>query len=43
MGTHGFRKGSGNRVVKEGEMGIQGKIRRTPPGRAMFMMRKIRV
>ena len=41
MGTYGFRKGGGNRVVKEGEIGIQGKIKCTPPGRAIFTMRKI--
>ena len=38
MGTHGFRKGGGNQVIKEGEMGIQEKIKRTPPGRAIFTM-----
>ena len=42
MGTHGFRKGGGNRVAKEDEIGIQGKTRCTPPGKAMFIMRKIR-
>ena len=42
MGTYGFRKGGGNRVVKEGKIGIQGETGRIPPGRAMFMMWEIR-
>ena len=43
MGIHGFYKGGGNRVVKKGEIGIQGKIKRISPGKAMFIMQKIRV
>ena len=41
MGIHGFRKGGGNQVAKEGKMGIQGKTRRTSPERVIFIMRKI--
>ena len=42
MGTYRVRKGSGNRVIKEGKMGLQGKAGRTSPGKAIFTMREIR-
>ena len=43
MGIYGFCKGGGNRIVKEGKISIQGKVKRTSPGKAMFTVRKIRV
>ena len=43
MGTYGFRKGGGNRVAKEGEIGIQGKTKCMSPGKVIFIIRKIRV
>ena len=43
MGIYRVCKGSGNRVIKEGKIGFEGKIGRTPPGRVIFTIGKIRV